>query len=277
MFLFLWIDLGNHELTCPHPSKSGRDILSSLESLDREAKEEKKLYDCIFDLLSFEKITFHDLQFKGYRTEEFIHRYDDIHINLLDVQSCNTINLNCRLYYETARFTAFNNQWVVKARVNENEKDPSQVCDRRLSYQLVLKTKLQSPLAIHYLILKVGTIFFNDEAIINLLPQWFRVPLETWRSIHDWTVSSLANQPTKAHTSTFRSWIQMNVTSYLLRKQSTFDWSCFKCQNDSSSFIIINSVNKNNCDWNEWQISLRRNKWKQLVRYRCSHESIKNG
>lgn len=75
------------------------------------------------------------------------------------------------MYYETARFTAFNNQWVVKARVNENEKDPSQVCDRRLSYQLVLKTKLQSPLAIHYLILKVTIIILNCGLTVSILNQ----------------------------------------------------------------------------------------------------------
>lgn len=64
-------------------------MVGALEQLDKQAKDEKKLYDSIFDLLSFEKITFNDLQFKPYRTDEFIHR----------------------LYYETSRFTAFNNQW----------------------------------------------------------------------------------------------------------------------------------------------------------------------
>lgn len=107
--------------------------MGALEKLDCLAKEEQKMYDCIFDLLSFEKITFNDLQFKGYRTEEFIHR----------------------LYYETSRFQAFNNQWVVKARVNNNEKDPSQVCERKLTYQLVLKCKPSSPISVQYLILKV--------------------------------------------------------------------------------------------------------------------------
>ena len=90
-----------------------------------------------------------------YNSKDIVQKNSFISKNiLLKIQFKLTL-IDFRLYYETARFTAFNNQWVVKARVNENEKDPSQVCDRRLSYQLVLKTKLQSPLAIHYLILKV--------------------------------------------------------------------------------------------------------------------------
>jgi len=125
-------ELGSHEGSCPHPNKSGREILSSLESLDRQAKEEKRLYDSIFEFLSFEKIAFQDLQWKAYRTEDFIQR----------------------LFYETSRFSAFNQQWVVKARVNDNDKDPSQVCERRLSYQLVLKSKPTTPISVHYLILK---------------------------------------------------------------------------------------------------------------------------
>ncbi|KAI1301557.1 Cysteine and histidine-rich protein 1 -like protein [Halotydeus destructor] len=124
-------ELANHEEGCSHPKRSGREVIVALELLDKHAKEERKLYDCIFDLLSFEKITFNDLQLKPYRTDEFIHR----------------------LYYETSRFTAFNNQWVVKSRINDDQKDPTLSCDRKISYQLVLKTKITSPFAVHYLIL----------------------------------------------------------------------------------------------------------------------------
>ena len=55
-----------------------------------------------------------DLQLRPYRTDDFI----------------------TRLYYETSRFTALQNQWVVKARVNDNQKDPSLACNRFLSYQV---------------------------------------------------------------------------------------------------------------------------------------------
>lgn len=121
-----------HEECCIHPHKSGGDVMDALEIIDRKFVEEQQLYNRIFDLLSFEKITFNDLQFKPYLTDEFIHK----------------------LYYETSRFTAFNNQWVVKALVNDNQRDPTQSCDRVLTYQLVLKGKITSPLGIHFLVLK---------------------------------------------------------------------------------------------------------------------------
>lgn len=55
-----------------------------------------------------------DLQLKPYRTDDFIHK----------------------LFYETSRFSAFNCQWVIKARINENQRDPSHSCDRTMTYQV---------------------------------------------------------------------------------------------------------------------------------------------
>lgn len=56
-----------------------------------------------------------DLQMKPYRTDEFVHK----------------------LFYESARFTAFNNQWVVKAFINtKNQRDPTQCSDRDMKYQV---------------------------------------------------------------------------------------------------------------------------------------------
>jgi len=51
---------------------------------------------------------------KPYRTDEFIHK----------------------LFYETSRFGAFNNQWVVKARINSNQRDPTQSSERDITYQV---------------------------------------------------------------------------------------------------------------------------------------------
>lgn len=50
---------------------------------------------------------------KPYRTDEFVHK----------------------LFYETSRFTAFNNQWVVKARINNSQRDPTQSSERDMTYQ----------------------------------------------------------------------------------------------------------------------------------------------
>lgn len=67
-----------------------------------------------------ESLLLPDLQFKPYRTDEYI----------------------TKLYFETHRFSAFNVQWACKAFVNNNQRDPQNFSDRYLSYQLVLKTKI---------------------------------------------------------------------------------------------------------------------------------------
>ena len=56
-----------------------------------------------------------DVQLKSYRTDEFIHK----------------------LYYETSRFYAFSHQWVIKARINGDHKDPTQSSERGISYQVI--------------------------------------------------------------------------------------------------------------------------------------------
>lgn len=51
---------------------------------------------------------------KPYRTDEYVHK----------------------LFYETARFSAFNHQWVVKARINNSQRDPHQSNERTITYQV---------------------------------------------------------------------------------------------------------------------------------------------
>lgn len=106
--------------------------MSALQARDVDFEEEKKFYATLIDLLSYEKIIFNDLQMKPYRTDEYVQK----------------------LFYETARFTAFNHQWVVKARINNSQRDPHQSCEREITYQLILKTKTSCPLNIHYFALK---------------------------------------------------------------------------------------------------------------------------
>ncbi|XP_046999680.1 cysteine and histidine-rich protein 1 homolog [Schistocerca americana] len=122
----------SHEATCTHPHRSGAEVMDALQDIDQKREEEKRLYDSIFDLLSCEKISFQDLQMKPYRTDEFVHK----------------------LFYETSRFSALNNQWVVKARINNSQRDPTQSSERDMTYQLILKTKTACPLTTHFLILR---------------------------------------------------------------------------------------------------------------------------
>lgn len=63
-----------------------------------------------------------EVQFRPYRTDDFI----------------------TRLYYETPRFTVLNQTWVLKARVNDSERNPNLSCKRTLSFQLILKSKVRS-------------------------------------------------------------------------------------------------------------------------------------
>ena len=73
-----------------------------------------------------------DLQLRPYRTDAFI----------------------TKLFYETSRFNAFGHQWMVRANVNDSQKHPETTTMRTLSYQVILKAKIQGPLSIHYLALK---------------------------------------------------------------------------------------------------------------------------
>lgn len=73
-----------------------------------------------------------EVQFRPYRTDDFI----------------------TRLYYETPRFTVLNQTWVLKARVNDSERNPNLSCKRTLSFQLILKSKVNSTLECFFLLLK---------------------------------------------------------------------------------------------------------------------------
>ncbi|KAL9908936.1 zinc finger TRAF-type-containing protein 1 homolog [Glossina fuscipes fuscipes] len=125
-------ETSEHERNCLHPNKSGYEVMAALETFDSKIKEEKKMFSTLIDLLSYEKIIFNDLQLKPYRTDECLHK----------------------LFYETARFSAFNQQWVVKARINNNQRDPHHFNERTITYQLILKTKTSTPMSIYFFALK---------------------------------------------------------------------------------------------------------------------------
>nr|XP_002736139.2 PREDICTED: cysteine and histidine-rich protein 1-B-like [Saccoglossus kowalevskii] len=157
-------ELQEHEQQCCRPQKSGAEILEALQSIDQIRDDEMKVYSNIFNLLSFEKITLNDLQLRPYRTDDFIPR----------------------VYYETSRFSALDQQWVVKGQVNDNHRDPSQSYQRTISYQLVLKSRVGSNcnLDVRFIVLKgpfgemkVKPVIYNYEftsdkyeSDYNLLP-----------------------------------------------------------------------------------------------------------
>lgn len=111
----VWHQLESHEKDCVFPQKTGGELLESISSIAYEAKEELRRYQDLFHMLSYEKIAICDVQLCPSRSDDYIPK----------------------LYYETNKFTAFDQLWTVKAKVNGNEKNAS----RSLSYQLVLKGK----------------------------------------------------------------------------------------------------------------------------------------
>lgn len=50
-----------HETQCAHPNRSGLEVMEALKVIDEQMSEDRKLYDSIFDLLSFEKIIFNGI------------------------------------------------------------------------------------------------------------------------------------------------------------------------------------------------------------------------
>uniref|UniRef100_A0A3Q2XH20 Zinc finger TRAF-type containing 1 n=1 Tax=Hippocampus comes TaxID=109280 RepID=A0A3Q2XH20_HIPCM len=109
-----------HEGECSHPTKTGTELMGILGEMDQSHRRDMQLYNSIFSLLCYEKIGFTEVQFRPYRTDDFI----------------------TRLYYETPRFTVLNQTWVLKARVNDSERNPNLSCKRTLSFQLILKSKV---------------------------------------------------------------------------------------------------------------------------------------
>ncbi|XP_071784680.1 zinc finger TRAF-type-containing protein 1-B-like [Asterias amurensis] len=144
----------DHEKECEFPQKSGAEVLETVKELSQGFKEEIRGYLNIVNLLSFEKIAFTDLQLRPYRTDDFI----------------------TKLYYETSRFTSLNQQWVLKARINDSERNPLHSTNRHLTYQMILKSRVNNPVTFHFMILSGP---FTD---IKVKPEVYRFEFSGDRS-----------------------------------------------------------------------------------------------
>lgn len=51
-------EVPEHEAQCVHPQRDLADVMEALRDIDARSLEERRLYDNVFDLLSYEKITF---------------------------------------------------------------------------------------------------------------------------------------------------------------------------------------------------------------------------
>lgn len=47
-----------HEKECAHPNRTGSEVMEALQIIDQQNAEERRLFEHVFDLLDYEKITF---------------------------------------------------------------------------------------------------------------------------------------------------------------------------------------------------------------------------
>lgn len=55
---FLYFAATEHEANCSHPKKSGAEVMLALQATDATQSEDKKLFNVLIELLSYEKIIF---------------------------------------------------------------------------------------------------------------------------------------------------------------------------------------------------------------------------
>ena len=143
-------NLSTHLAGCEYPSKTGLELICTIQAYKKACDEEKKCLETVVDLLSLNQIgvsgklnqakmtnigalfIFLDLILKPLRTDDFV----------------------AKLYFETSRFTALQYQWQLRARINDNNPHPHTTVTRSLSYQLVLKSKVSQTIDLKFFILK---------------------------------------------------------------------------------------------------------------------------
>lgn len=134
-----------------------------LGEMDQNHRRDMQLYNSIFSLLCYEKIGFtgswkqswYSLWFvtlpfsPTYPLTSFAVQFFHLSVHAeVQFRPYRTDDFITRLYYETPRFTVLNQTWVLKARVNDSERNPNLSCKRTLSFQLILKSKVHTSLTV---------------------------------------------------------------------------------------------------------------------------------
>uniref|UniRef100_A0A1B0G3I7 RING-type domain-containing protein n=1 Tax=Glossina morsitans morsitans TaxID=37546 RepID=A0A1B0G3I7_GLOMM len=125
-------EASDHERNCEFLSKTPEEIAATLETIevdyDSKHDEIERIFQSLMYSLNSERTLCVDLQLMCY---------------------CN----NHQLFYTTTDFHAFNELWIIRARLNnQNDTDPANVIS--FSYQLVLKTEPRSSLMVQFVALK---------------------------------------------------------------------------------------------------------------------------
>ncbi|CAG0898818.1 unnamed protein product [Cyprideis torosa] len=143
----------SHESECEFPNMTGKTVLDNVTAKQEEVNVEKRRTRDVMALFSLDKFTFSDIQFKPYRTDDFVPR----------------------LFYETSRFSAFNQQWVLRLKVLPDNIEPWQSNQRSMAYQLVLKTRPSSSMRISFF-LQPGP--FSELKELQPHPRWYEFTTE---------------------------------------------------------------------------------------------------
>ncbi|XP_065065089.1 zinc finger TRAF-type-containing protein 1-B-like [Rhopilema esculentum] len=104
-----------HENVCDFPKKTGSELITSVVSHFEKLNEAMSHQKLLVQMMSCEKISICDLQLSPSRTDDFIPK----------------------LFYESNRFSAFDQTWIIKAKIQGDEKS----IERKFAYQLVCRNK----------------------------------------------------------------------------------------------------------------------------------------
>nr|CAB3235372.1 zinc finger protein (TRAF/RING)-4 [Phallusia mammillata] len=150
-------ELSNHFDNCVHPHKSPNELLQCLNSIKDQHSQQVSLLHNITNLLSCENIAYTEVQLQPYRTDDFV----------------------TKLFYASNRFHLLGQAWVLKAYVSAVERHPSNPtvsADRKLSFQLQLKSKVSEAMDLDVLLLKA------PYEKINVTPKLFHATFASDRS-----------------------------------------------------------------------------------------------
>ena len=122
----------SYVVTCEFSSKTGQQLIDIIRSKYRAFTMGKKSLKTTLGLLSLHEIDVNSVTLKPHRTDDFA----------------------AKLHYESTRFTSLEHQWQVHVRINDNTSHLHTSNTRWLSYQLVLKSKVNETIHLAFLIVK---------------------------------------------------------------------------------------------------------------------------
>lgn len=108
-------------------------------------RHESRIKDNLLGLFSMDRVGYTDFNLRSYRTDDYVPR----------------------LFFESGRANNFNESWIVKLSIsctNNSPSNPTLVLNRTISFQLVMKSRPNTPKDIHFMVTKApGSDFQMDH------------------------------------------------------------------------------------------------------------------